>query len=287
VSRIVYVNGRYLPYAQATVHVEDRGFQFADGVYEVCEIRDGRIIDEDRHIGRLNRSLRELSIASPMCDGALRIVITEVLRRNRVRHGTVYLQVTRGAARRDFVFPDENTAPTLVVTARSVDPSKGQDTAEKGIAVVTVPESRWSRVDIKTVGLLPNVLAKMAAKEAGAREAWFVDRDGYVTEGGSSNAWILSKDGVLITRPAESGILRGITRTTLFDLAESQGLNIEERGFTVEEALNAREAFITSATTIVTPVVRINSTVIGEGKPGPLAMGLREKFHSVAASRAI
>lgn len=286
-SRIVYVNGRYVPYAQAVVHVEDRGFQFADGVYEVCEIRNGLIIDEDRHIARLNRSLRELSIVSPMNDGALRVVISEVLRRNRVRDGTVYLQVTRGAARRDFLFPHQDTAPTLVVTARSVDPSKGQDTAERGIAVVTVPESRWARVDIKTVGLLPNVLAKMEAKEAGAREAWFVDRDGYVTEGGSSNAWIVSKDGLLITRPAESGILRGITRTTLFDLARNQGLKIEERGFTVDEALNAREAFITSATTIVTPVVRINSTEIGGGKPGSLALGLREKFHSIAASRPI
>lgn len=286
-SRIVYVNGRYLPYAQATVHVEDRGFQFADGVYEVCEVRAGRIVDEDRHLGRLKRSLRELSITPPMNDGALRVVISEILRRNRVRDGAVYLQVTRGAARRDFIFPDPDVAATVVVTARSVDPSKGQSTAEQGIAVITVPESRWTRVDIKTIGLLPNVLAKMQAKEAGAREAWFVDRDGYVTEGGSSNAWIVSENDVLITRPAESGILRGITRTTLFDLARAHGLEIEERGFTVDEALNAREAFITSATTIVTPVIRINSTVIGGGKPGPLAMRLRDKFHSVAASRAI
>jgi len=287
VSRIVYVNGRYVPYAQATVHVEDRGFQFADGVYEVCEVRAGRIVDEERHLARLNRSLRELSITPPMSDAALRVVISEVLRRNMVRDGAVYLQVTRGTARRDFVFPDPDVVPTLVVTARSVDPSKGQNTAEQGIAVVTVPESRWTRVDIKTIGLLPNVLAKMQAKEAGAREAWFVDRDGYVTEGGSSNAWIVSESNVLITRPAESGILRGITRTTLFDLAQAQGLKIEERGFTVDEALNAREAFITSATTIVTPVIRIDSTVIGGGKPGPLAMRLREKFHSVAASRPI
>lgn len=286
-SRIVYVNGRYVPYAQASVHVEDRGFQFADGVYEVCEIRDGRIVDEERHLARLNRSLRELAIAPPMNDAALRVVISEVLRRNRVRNGTVYIQVTRGAARRDFLFPAPGTPPTLVVTARSVDPSKGQSAAEQGISVITVPESRWARVDIKTVGLLPNVLAKMEAKKAGAREAWFVDRDGYVTEGGSSNAWIVSEDGVLITRPAESGILRGITRTTLFDLARAEGLRIEERGFTVDEALNAREVFITSATTIVTPVVRINSTVVGGGKPGTLALRLREKFHSVAASRAI
>ena len=285
-SRIVYVNGRYVPYADATVHVEDRGFQFADGVYEVCEARDGRIIDEQRHLARLARSLRELDMYAPMNDACLRVVIGEVLRRNRVRNGLVYLQVTRGVARRDFLFPDPVVPPTLVVTAKSVNPDLGQGVAERGITVITVPESRWDRVDIKTTGLLPNVLAKMQAKSTGAREAWFVDRDGFITEGGSSNAWIVSQDGVLITRPAETGILRGVTRTTLFDLAREEGVGIEERGFTVSEAKAAREAFITSATTIVTPVIQIDSTLIGGGKPGPLATHLREKFHSVAASRA-
>lgn len=285
-SRIVYVNGRYVPYANATVHVEDRGFQFADGVYEVCEVRGGRVIDEQRHLARLNRSLRELDMRAPMNDACLRMVIGEVLRRNRVRDGLVYLQVTRGVARRDFLFPHPDVRPTFVVTAKSVNPAIGRRVAEEGIAVVTIPENRWGRVDIKTTGLLPNVLAKMQAKSAGAREAWFVDRDGFVTEGGSSNAWIISQDGILITRPAETGILRGVTRTTLLDLARDDGLGVEERGFTVEEAKAAREAFITSATTIVTPVVRIDSTFIGGGKPGPLAARLREKFHSVAASRA-
>ena len=286
-SRIIYVNGRYVPYADATVHVEDRGFQFADGVYEVCEVRGGRIIDEVRHLARLSRSLRELEIAPPMSDASLRVVLSEVLRRNRVREGLVYLQVTRGAARRDFLFPAPDLPPTLVVIARQVDPSKGESTAEQGIAVVTLPESRWERVDIKTTGLLPNVLAKMRAKDAGAREAWFVDRDGFVTEGGSSNAWIISEGDVLITRPAETGILRGVTRTTLLDLARKEGLRVEERPFTVDEAKAAKEAFITSATTIVTPVIRVDSTLIGEGKPGPLVRRLRHGFHSIAEWRAI
>jgi D-alanine transaminase len=287
VSRIVYVNGRYVLYAEASVHIDDRGFQFADGVYEVCEVRGGRIIDEARHLARLERSLEELSMQPPMSDACLRVVLSEVLRRNRVRSGLVYLQVTRGVARREFVFPSPEMPPTLVVTARSVDPSKGEDVAAQGIAVVTVPESRWERVDIKTTGLLPNVLAKMQAKAAGAREAWFVDRDGFVTEGGSSNAWIISKDDVLITRPAESGILRGVTRTTLLDLAKKEGLKVEERPFTVSEAKAAKEAFITSATTIVTPVIELDSARIGEGKPGPLVKRLRTGFHAIASWRAI
>lgn len=284
-SRITYVNGRYVLHAQAMIHVEDRGFQFADGVYEVCEVRGGRIIDEERHLARLDRSMRELRIPRPMNDSSLRFVLSEILRRNGVRNGLVYLQVTRGVARRDFLFPD--VPPTLVVTARAVDPRKGENLAERGIAVITVPENRWERVDIKTVGLLPNVLAKMRAKEADATEAWFVDREGFVTEGGSSNAWIVTQDDRLVTRPAESAILRGVTRTTLIDLARRERLTLEERAFTVDEAKAAREAFITSATTIVTPVVRIDSTAIGGGKPGPLARSLRQNFHSIAASRAI
>lgn len=286
-SRVVYVNGRYVPYAHASVHIDDRGFQFADGVYEVCEVREGRIIDEARHFARLKRSLDELKMSAPMNEACLRVVLSEVLRRNRVRSGLVYLQVTRGVARREFVFPSEDTPPTLVVTARAVDPSKGEGVAAEGIRVVTVPENRWARVDIKTTGLLPNVLAKMQAKDAGAREAWFVDKSGFVTEGGSSNAWIISKEDVLITRPAESDILRGVTRTTLLDLARHEGLKVEERAFTVTEAKAAKEAFITSATTIVTPVIELDSVEIGGGKPGPLVRRLRSGFHAIAAWRAI
>jgi D-alanine transaminase len=287
VSRIVYVNGRYLPYAEASVHIDDRGFQFADGVYEVCEVREGRVIDEARHFARLKRSLDELRMAAPMNEACLRVVLSEVLRRNRVRSGLVYLQVTRGVARREFFFPADDVPPTLVVTARAVDLSKGEIVAEEGIRVLTVAENRWERVDIKTTGLLPNVLAKMQAKAAGAREAWFVDKAGFVTEGGSSNAWIISENDVLITRPAESGILRGVTRTTLLDLARKEGLKVEERPFTVTEAKAAKEAFITSATTIVTPVVELDSVKIGGGKPGPLVKRLRAGFHSIAAWRTI
>jgi D-alanine transaminase len=281
-SRIAYVNGRYVPHAHAMVHVEDRGYQFADGVYEVCEVRGGRMIDERRHMERLARSLRELQISQPMPPSALGVVMRETIRRNKVRDGIVYLQVTRGVARRDHVFPEGEVPPSVVVTARSADPGKAERQAADGIAVITVPENRWPRVDIKSVSLLPNVLAKQAAKEAGAREAWFVDTDGMVTEGGSTNAWIVSMDGVLVTRPADTGILRGITRTVVLEVASRQGLRVEERAFSVEEAYAAREAFITAASTIVMPVVRIDGRPIGNGHPGSIARDLRAAFHEVA-----
>src|SRR3954465_14555141 len=202
-ARIAYVNGRYLPHADARVHVEDRGFQFADGVYEVCEVASGRIVDERRHMQRLVRSLDELGMALPMRLNALGVVLRETVRRNRVQDGLVYLQITRGVARRDFLFPAPGTRPSIVVTARNLDHGRIDRTAQEGIAVVTVPDNRWARVDIKSVSLLPNVLAKEAARKAGAREAWFVDKDGFVTEGASSNAWIVTRDGTLVTRPAE------------------------------------------------------------------------------------
>ncbi|WP_454684923.1 D-amino-acid transaminase [Ancylobacter moscoviensis] len=281
-SRIAYVNGLYVPHAEAVVHVEDRGYQFADGVYEVCEVRGGHMVDERRHMARLVRSLNEIRIRQPMPLAALGVVLRETVRRNRVRNGFVYLQVTRGVARRDHYFPDPETPPSIVVTARAADPAKGEAVAAQGIAIITVPDNRWERVDIKTVGLLPNVLAKEAARQAGAREAWFVDRDGNVTEGGSTNAWIVTGDGKLVTRPAESGILRGITRTVMMEVAEKLQLRVEERAFTVKEALGAREAFVTSATNFATPVVRIDGQSIGDGKPGPVARALRENFHKVA-----
>ncbi len=281
-SRIAYVNGRYVPHALAMVHIEDRGYQFADGVYEVCEVRGGRMIDERRHMERLARSLRELRISQPMPPSALAVVMRETIRRNKVRDGIVYLQVTRGVARRDHVFPEREVPPSVVVTARSADLAKAERQAADGVGVITVPENRWERVDIKSVGLLPNVLAKQAAKEAGAREAWFVDTDGKVTEGGSTNAWIVTMDGVLVTRPADTGILRGITRTVVLEVAAQQGLKVEERAFSVEEAYAAREAFITAATTIVMPVVRIDGRPIGNGHPGSVAQGLRAAFHEVA-----
>jgi D-alanine transaminase len=278
-SRIAYVNGRYLPHAAASVHVEDRGYQFADGVYEVCEVRGGRLVDERRHMARLTRSLGELRIPLPMPLGALGVVLRETVRRNRVRDGIVYLQVSRGVARRDHAFPAAGTRPSVVVTARNHDSVKNEKAAEQGIAVITVPDNRWDRVDIKSVGLLPNVLAKQAAREAGAKEAWFVDKQGYVTEGSSTNAWIVTRDGKVVTRPADHGILRGITRTVVFDVIAEQGLELEERPFTVEEAHRAREAFVTSASNIVMPVVAIDGQPVGNGAPGLIATALRRDFH--------
>jgi D-alanine transaminase len=278
-SRIAYVNGRYLPHRYATVHIEDRGYQFSDGVYEVCEVRAGRLVDERRHMERLQRSLRELRIAEPMVPAALSVVLHEVVARNKVANGIVYVQVTRGVARRDHAFPPPDTSPSLVVTARMLDPSRGEHEAAAGVAVITVPETRWARVDIKSVSLLPNVLAKQAAREAGAREAWFVDRDGFVTEGSSANAWIVTGDGRVKTRPADNGILRGITRTVLLDVIHTHNLVIDEHPFTVEEAYAAREAFVTAASQIVLPVVKINGRIVGNGAPGPLATALRRDFH--------
>lgn len=280
--RIAYVNGRYVAHADASVHIEDRGYQFADGVYEVCEVARGFIVDMPRHLGRLSRSLAELSIDWPVTQRVLPLILREVVRRNHVVNGLVYVQVTRGVASREFVFPGPGTTPSLVVTARKADPATAARRAETGIKVITVPENRWDRVDIKSTGLLPNVLAKQKAKEAGAQEAWFVDTDGMVTEGGSSNAWIVTRDGVLVTRPAEHGILRGITRTTLFDVAAKLGLTIEERKFSVAEAKAAREAFISSATTIAMPIVAIDGAPVANGHPGSMTLSLRQAFFDVA-----
>jgi D-alanine transaminase len=281
-SRIAYVNGRYVPHRAAAVHVEDRGYQFADGVYEVCEIWNGMIVDERPHLDRLERSLRELSIRMPMVRASLQVVIREVARRNRVENGLVYLQVTRGVAPRDHLFPPAATPPALVVTAKSIPRAKGERMAEKGVGVITLPDNRWERVDIKSVGLLPNAIAKEKAKAAGAREAWFVDRDGYVTEGASTTAWIVTTDGVLVTRPNGTGILPGITRITAAEVARREGLKVEERKFTVAEAKAAREAFITAASTIVMPVVAIDGDPVANGHPGSVATRLRAAFHDVA-----
>jgi D-alanine transaminase len=278
-SRVAYVNGRYLPHREAAVHVEDRGYQFADGVYEVCEVRGGRPVDERRHLDRLARSLGELRIGWPISRQALGVVMRETIRRNRVHNGLVYLQISRGVAPRDHAFPSASTAPSLVVTAKNIDAAKNEAVAAAGIAVITVPENRWPRVDIKSVALLPNVLAKQAAREAGAKEAWFVDHNGQVTEGSSTNAWIVTRDGKLVTRPADNGILRGITRTVLLDVIAAHGVALDERPFTVEEAHGAREAFVTSATQIVMPVVSIDGRPVGNGAPGLIATALRRDFH--------
>jgi D-alanine transaminase len=281
-SRIAYVNGRYLPLRQAMVHIEDRGYQFGDAVYEVCEVRQGRLIDERRHLARLKRSLDDLQIRLPMSQVSLGIVLREVVARNRIGYGIVYLQVGRGVARRDHAFPPPDVAPSVVVTARPLNARRNEALAAAGIAVISVPDNRWGRVDIKTTGLLPNVLARQAAVAQGARDAWFIDKDGMVTEAASANAWIVTQAGRVVTRPADHGILKGITRTVLFDVIKAQGLSVEERAFSLSEAYAAREAFVTAASQIVLPVVRIDGRAIGEGKPGPLATALRRAFHQYA-----
>jgi D-alanine transaminase len=281
-SRIAYVNGRYLPFREAKVHVEDRGYQFADGVYEVCEVRGGRLIDERRHIARLQRSLSELRIPMPMSVKTLGVVLRETVARNRIGYGLVYLQISRGVARRDHAFPAPPVAPSVVVTARPLNLKRNEALAATGIAVISVPDNRWGRVDIKTVGLLPNVLARQTAIDQGARDAWFVDKDGVVMEATSANAWIVTAQGALVTRHADHAILRGITRTVVFDAVKGQGLSIEERTFTLQEASAAREAFITSATQLVLPVVKIDGRMIGDGKPGPVASALRREFYRYA-----
>ena len=241
-SRIAYVNGRYLPLAHASVNIEDRGYQFSDGVYEVCEVRSGRLVDERRHLERLGRSLTELRIAMPMAVESLGVIMREVVRRNRVRWGIVYLQITRGVSRRDHAFPPAGTKPSIVVTARNLDAANAERLAADGVAVISVPENRWERVDIKSVSLLPNVLAKQTAREHGAREAWFVDKQGFVTEGSSSNAWIVTKNNTVVTRHVDHAILKGITRTVVLDIIAAQGLKLDVRPFTMDEAYAAKEA---------------------------------------------
>jgi len=277
-GRIAYVNGRYAPHSEAFVHIEDRGFQFADSVYEVWAVFGGRLADQAGHFERLARSLGELRIPFPMGEAALKSIIRRVVRLNHVSDGLAYLQVTRGVAPRDHPFPNPAPRPTVVVTAKSVDMRASEARAARGVAVITTPETRWARCDIKTTGLLPNVLAKQAAREAGAVEAWFVDELGLVTEGGSSNAWIIDANGVLRTRDIQANILRGITRRSLLGVVESLGIPFEERGFSVEEAKSAREAFITGAGSLVLPVIRIDETLVGAGTPGPVAKRLRELY---------
>ena len=282
-SRIAFVNGRYLPLAHAGVSIEDRALTFGDGVYEVCEVRGGALIDEARHLARLAKSLHALRIAAPIGEAALRGILREIVRRNRVRDGLAYIQISRGVARRDHGFPAASVKPSLIVSAKSLDPAIGEANAARGVKVITLPEERWAHPHIKTLQLLPNVMAKQAAREAGAYEAWFVDAKGFITEGASTNAWIVTPGGALVTRQTDQGILSGVARATLIDVAGREGARLEERAFSLEEALGAREAFFSSATTIAMPVVAIDGKPIGEGRPGPLTMALRRKFHEVAA----
>ena len=277
-TRIAYVDGYFQPHAGACVHIEDRGFQFGDAIYEVWSIRGGKLLDEDGHFSRLERSLGELQIANPKTQIAYKLIIRELMRRNRITDGLVYLQISRGVAPRDHTFPKGYLRPTIVMTAKSVNAGKIQSKALEGVAVICVPDQRWGRCDIKTVNLLPNVLAKQAASEAGAYEAWQIDQDGYVTEGSSSNAWIITPEGVLVTRHADHAILRGITRGKILECAQALGYAFEERRFSLEEAKNAREAFMTSASSFATPIVKIDDQTVANGAPGSMAIALREAY---------
>ena len=286
-GRIAYVNGRFVPHSQAMVHIEDRGYQLADAVYEVWALFDGRLGDAEGHFARLERSLSELQIPMPMSRRALTLVLREAVRRNRVRDGVLYLQVSRGVAPRDHAFPQGDVRPAVVITAKAVDRAAADAKAAKGVAVVTVPENRWGRCDIKTVGLLPNAMARQKAKEAGAAEAWFVDDLGFVTEGAASNAWIVDADGRLRTRDTNANILRGVTRRTLMDVIAKEGLEVDERPFTPADATAAREAFITGAGALVIPVVAVDGEPVGDGSPGPLASRLRRLYIEQARATAV
>lgn len=278
-SRIVYVNGAYLPEDQATVSVFDRGFLFADGVYEVSSVLHGKLVDNAGHLARLHRSLSELEMDAPASDAEIETIQKALIERNGVQEGLVYLQVTRGAADRDFAYP-EGVKPTLVMFTQSKNLLQNPQ-AERGISVITTGDIRWKRRDIKTVGLLAPSMAKMIAKRAGADDAWLVE-EGKVTEGSSNNAYIVTRDGTLVTRQLGNEILAGITRKAVLELARTSDLKIEERPFSVSEALEAAEAFITSATTFVMPVVRIDDQPVGDGRPGPVTRRLRALYISMA-----
>lgn len=275
--RIAYVNGAYVRNAEAAVSIEDRGYQFADAVYEVWSVFGGRLADLDGHLNRLERSLGELGIAMPMPRQSLLIVLEEVVRRNHIIEGMVYLQVSRGVAPRDHVFPI-GVKPSVVITAKPVDREAAARKAEAGVKAISAPDIRWGRCDIKTVGLLPNVLAKQAAKEQGAAEVIFVDRDGVVSEGGSTNVYMVGDDGVIRTRTLKANILAGVTRLNLLAVIAESGLEIREDAFTLAEAKAAREVFVTAATSLVLPVVAIDGHPIGTGTPGPVALSLRDSY---------
>ena len=283
--RVSYVDGRFSRHDLAVVHVEDRGYQFADAVYEVIAFSDGRPVDGERHFDRLERSLRALRMEMPFSRRHFALKMAELARRNRIADGSLYLQVSRGAAPRDHRLP-ERARPVVAMTIRPFRPPP-PGLVEKGVAVVTVPDLRWRRPDIKSVGLLPNVLAKDEAVRAGAYEAWLRDESGAVTEGSSTNAWIVGNGGGLVTRPADGSILNGVTRLALLEVAAGLGMAVEERPFTVAEAQAAEEAFLTSTTALLVPVVRVDGRDVGDGRPGPRTRALlaayRGRFAGAAA----
>ena len=276
-SRVAYVNGRYLPQRDASVNIEDRGYQFADGIYEVVHLHHGRFIDAERHLARLDRSLREVRIAPPMGEGALVHVLHEVARRNRVRDGLLYMQVTRGVARRDHAFPTGPVTPALVVTIRRIPPYPDDVDAWTGRAI-TQPDERWARCDIKSTGLLPNVLARQAAREQGAVEAILIGRDGMVTEGAATSLWIVDAEGTVRTRHLDHGILPGCTRDALLAEMSGAGIHFEQRAFSEAELRAAPEVFLTSATSFVKPLIAVDGQAVGDGTPGPVTRRLFDLF---------
>ncbi len=276
--RFAYVNGRYARHNEASVHIEDRGYQFADGVYEVIACIDGDLADERGHLDRLERSLGEIGMGMPVSRQTLAFIMREVLDRNRLKNANVYIQVTRGVSKRDFPFP-QNVKPALVVTARPFTFDDGK-VRETGIAVKTVRDIRWKRRDIKSVALLAQVLAKQQAIEAGAAEAWMLDDKGFITEGASSNAWIITSGGKIVTRMADQSILRGVTRTALERIMHEKALTLEERSFSLEEAYEAAEAFNSSAVALIAPVVRIDDRPVGNGRPGPVSLKLYDQYRN-------
>ena len=286
-GRVAYVNGRYVPHRDAAVHIEDRGLQFGDSVYEVCGIVDGKLTDEPEHLDRLERSLNEIEMRMPVERHVLGILMRHLVRANRVRDGLLYLQVTRGAARRDHPIPTRIGRPTLIMTVQAIDPSVIEARRKNGITVITRPDERWARCDIKTTQLLPNLLAKTMARRAGAYEAWLVDREGFVTEGSSTNAWIVDHEGRLSTRALSNAILPGVTRRIILEIAAEAQLTIHQRSFVAAEARQAREAFISSATGIY-PVTAIDGAQIGDGRPGPVTRRIQDLYArrtSAAAER--
>jgi D-alanine transaminase len=285
-GRYAYVNGRYMPHGNAGVHVEDRGLQLGDSIYEVCAVRHARIMDEGEHLDRLERSLREIQIAMPMGRAALRLVMRELVRRNRIRDGLLYMQVTRGSVRRDHPIPDAPPRPTLILTARPFDFEAAEARAANGIAVVTRPDLRWGRCDVKSTQLLANLLAKTEARREGAYEAWLVDRDGFVTEGTSTTAWIVDKDGRVVTRALSNAILPGVTRRVILEAAAEAQMPVIERAFTPAEVREAREAFLSSAANAATPITAIDGARIGDGKPGSVARRIAELYKARSAARA-
>lgn len=284
-GRIAYVDGRYLPHGRAAVHIEDRGLQLADAIYEVCSVIDGALMDEEEHLDRLERSVREIDMAMPMPRNVLRLVMRELVRRNRVRNGLLYLQVTRGAFRRDHTIPANAGRPTLIMTARDMGTSASARLRGKGITVMTRPDERWARRDIKTTQLLPNLLAKTKARKSGSWEAWLVDREGFVTEGASTTAWIVDAGGKLTTRDLSHDILPGVTRRVILEAAAQGQLPVSERKFTPAEAAAAREAFISSAAGVF-PVTAIDGHKIGDGQPGPVTRRVQELYAQMSSARA-